>query len=105
MECHLPNYNFCGPFTNLNLRLNPDQTPKEWSMPVNKLDEICMRHDIAYAQGDKCEADETMLRELRELENGDMTCNELIVKYFMYCVVSFVYHTRKLYRRICSCTQ
>ena len=74
MEFHLRSpsfrrYNFCGPNTRLNERLNPDGTPKDWSQPINRVDEICMRHDIAYRNGDRCEADETMLRELNELDN------------------------------------
>jgi hypothetical protein len=42
-----------------------------------------MRHDIAYrnadeGRGTRREADETMLRELNELNDGDLTCNELL---------------------------
>jgi len=39
-------YNYCGPNTNLRKRLNPDKTPKDFSKPVNKVDDICMRYDI-----------------------------------------------------------
>ena len=41
-------YNFAGPFTKLDKRLNPDDTTKDWSKPINKLDEAAMAHDIAY---------------------------------------------------------
>jgi hypothetical protein len=75
-------YNFCGPNTRLNNRLNPDRTPKNWSKPINRVDEICMRHDLGYRNGSRRETDETMLRELNELENSDLTCNELLAKYF-----------------------
>ena len=34
-EMHLPGHNFTGPGTILYRRLNPDGTPKEWSMPIN----------------------------------------------------------------------
>ena len=37
-EMHLPGHNFTGPGTKLNKRLNPDWTPKEWSMPINRVD-------------------------------------------------------------------
>jgi hypothetical protein len=40
-----------------------------------------MRHDIAYRNGDRCEADETMLHELNELDNRDLSCSELLAKY------------------------
>lgn len=100
MECHLPNYNFCGPFTNLRKRLNPDRTPKTWSKPINKIDEISMRHDIAYG-GDRCAADEAMLRELWNLNDTELTSHELMTKYFVCCVIGLVYCVRKLYRRCC----
>ena len=37
-EMHLPGYNFTGPGTKLYKRLNPNGTPKEWSIPINKVD-------------------------------------------------------------------
>lgn len=42
---------------------------------MNKLGEIRMIHDIIYRGGYRLEADETMLRELDEFENEDLTCN------------------------------
>ncbi len=47
-ELHLPKHNFTGPGTNLSLRLNPDGTPKEWSIPYNRVDEKSLTHDLAY---------------------------------------------------------
>jgi superfamily II DNA or RNA helicase len=41
-------YSFCGPATKLNERLNPDDSVKEWSKPINNLDLGCYYHDIAY---------------------------------------------------------
>ena len=94
-EFHLRGYNFCGPNTRLNERLNPNGTPRKWSTPINKIDEICMRHDIGYRNGSRREADETMLRELRDLENKDLTWSELFVKYFVMCVIGVIYRIRK----------
>ena len=37
-EMHLPGHNFTGPRTKLYKRLNPDGTPKEWSMSINRVD-------------------------------------------------------------------
>ena len=44
-KMHLPGHNFTGPGTKLKKRLNPDLTPKNWSKPVNRVDEssIIMR--------------------------------------------------------------
>ena len=43
-EMHLPCHNFTGPGTKLNKRLNPDETPKEWSMPINRVDNAAYHH-------------------------------------------------------------
>ena len=57
-----------------------------------------MRHDLGYRNGSRREADETMLRELNELDNGDLTCNELLAKYFTRCVVGIMYRARAIAR-------
>ena len=44
MEYHLPGYNFCGPGTKLQERL--DRGDK----PINKLDGCCMVHDMVYTE-------------------------------------------------------
>ena len=67
-------YSFCGPNTKLDERLNPDDTPKEWSKPINKVDEICLHHDLAYrgsdlGKGTRHEADKKMLEELSNLKD------------------------------------
>jgi hypothetical protein len=61
-------FSFCGPNTKLDERLNPDDTPKDWSKPINKIDAICMRHDINYRKADegfgtRHEADKIVLDE------------------------------------------
>jgi len=82
-------YSFCGPNTNLNNRLNPDDTPKEWSKPINKVDEVCLHHDLAYrdadlGKGTRHEADNKMLNELNSLK--DLNFNEkLILLLFRKC--------------------
>ena len=67
-------YSFCGPNTDLNNRLNPDDTPKEWSKPINKIDEVCLKHDLAYrdsdlGKGTRKNADKKMLDDLNKLKN------------------------------------
>src|SRR5277367_3353672 len=47
-EKHLPGMQYCGPGTNLIKKLNPDGTPKPQYLPVDRVDEIAVRHDIAY---------------------------------------------------------
>jgi hypothetical protein len=41
-------YNFCGPGTKLNKRLDAYDRPVPGSEPINELDAGCMQHDIAY---------------------------------------------------------
>ncbi|XP_065207593.1 uncharacterized protein LOC135836595 [Planococcus citri] len=43
-EMHMPGYNYLGPGTKLEKRLNAG------SQPINKLDELAMNHDIAYSK-------------------------------------------------------
>ena len=89
-------YNWCGPNTNLSKRLNPDKTPRNFSKPINKVDKICMRHDIAYEEADKGigtrhDADRAMLNELSELNNKDLNWNEFLAKYFTKGIIGVKY--------------
>ena len=49
-EIHLPGHNFTGPGTRLDSRLNDDNSPKQWSMPVDRVDKAAYHHDSAYAE-------------------------------------------------------
>ena len=51
-EMHLPGHNFTGPVTKLDKRLNPDGTPKEWSIPINRVDNAAYHHDLCYSKHD-----------------------------------------------------
>jgi hypothetical protein len=58
-----------------------------------------MRHDLAYKEADegrgtRLEADEAMLRELEQLD--DLSCNELMAKCLMRCIIGLLYCFRKL---------
>src|SRR5204863_6886304 len=71
-EMHLPNHNFTGTFTRTDLRLNEDLTPKDWSLPINKVDEASLKHDIAYMDKTleaRHKADEIMIEELKNIDN------------------------------------
>src|SRR5271156_4622808 len=78
-------YNFCGPNTRTDLRLNEDDSPKDWSLPINKVDDVCLRHDIAYKDTSKAArhaADRKMVEELNNLKdlNFDEKAARLLVK-------------------------
>jgi len=73
-ELHLPGHNFTGPGTRLDRRLNPDLTPKDWSKPINRVDNAAYHHDLCYAKhrdtktrNDICDRD--MVRQLDEITN------------------------------------
>ena len=45
-EMHLPGHHFIGTGIKLYKRLNSDGTPKEWSMPINRVDNAAYHHNI-----------------------------------------------------------
>ena len=47
-EMHLPGHNFTCPGTKFYKRFNPDGTPKEWSIPINRVDNAAYHHDLCY---------------------------------------------------------
>ena len=80
---HLPGHNFTGPETNLYKRLNPDGTPKEWSIPINRIDNAAYHHDLCYSKHDDTKTrnevcDKTILGELNGIVNS--TLREIIGK-------------------------
>ena len=73
-EMHLPGHNFTGPGTKLYKRLNSDGTPKEWSLPINRVDNAAYHHDLCYSKHDDTKTrnevcDKTMLGELSGIVN------------------------------------
>ena len=69
----LKKYNYCGPGTKLEERLASND-PKIRD-PINNLDSICQRHDIAYSKAqslkDKHIADDVMLDEIAKMPYKD----------------------------------
>ena len=66
-EMHLPGHNL--PETNLYKGLNPDGTPKEWSIPIHRVDNAAYHHDLCSSKYDDTKTrnevcDKTMLGEL-----------------------------------------
>ena len=73
-EMHLPGHNFAGPGTKLYKRLNLEGTPKEWSKPINRVDNAAYHHDLCYSKLDDTKTrnevcDKTMLSELNGIVN------------------------------------
>ena len=51
-EMHLPGHNFTGPGTKLYKRLNLDGAPKEWIIPIIRVDNAAYHHDLCYSKHD-----------------------------------------------------
>ena len=73
-EMHLPGHNFTGPRPNLYKRLNPDGTPTEWSIPINRVGNTAYRHDLCYSKNGDIKTrnegcDKTMLGEVSGIVN------------------------------------
>lgn len=47
VDMYLPGMNFAGPGIRLDLRLDEDRSPKDFSKPVNRVDGAAYRHDLA----------------------------------------------------------
>jgi hypothetical protein len=73
-EKHIPQYQYCGPSTRLDIRLDNNDKPKSGEEPINRVDETCYQHDLAYREADndltkKHEADRIMLEQLNSITN------------------------------------
>ena len=80
---HLPGHNFTGPGTKLYKRLNPDETPKKWSIPINRVGNAAYHDDLYYSKHDDTKTrnevcDKKMLGELSR--NVNPTLKERIDK-------------------------
>ena len=54
--------------------MNQDGTPKEWSIPINRVDHAAYHHDLCYSKHDDIKTrnevcDKTMLGELSDIVN------------------------------------
>ena len=73
-EMNLPGHNFTGTGTKLYKRLNQDGTPKEWSIPIHRVDNAAYHHDLCYSKHDDTKTrngvcDKAMLGELSCIVN------------------------------------
>ena len=74
-EMHLPGHHFTGPGTKLYKRSHSDGTPKEWSIPISRVDNASYHHDLCYSKHDDTKTrnevcDKTMLGELNGIVNS-----------------------------------
>ena len=88
---HLPGHNSTGPETKLNKRLNPDGTPKEWSMLINRVDNAASYDDLCYSKHDDTKTrnevyDKTMLGKLSGIVNP--TLRERIDKAIVWILIN-----------------
>ena len=87
-EMHLPysltkKYNYLGPFTKLNKRLDKNNDPLPGSEPINGLDSIALKHDLCYTKNKSFKdknriCDKAMLDDLSKLKTNSL--KELIDK-------------------------
>ena len=71
-EHHLPNYNYAGPGTRLDIRLDENNLPKSGEEPINRVDAAALKHDIAYNSHDirtRQKADIDLIQDLNEIQN------------------------------------
>ena len=73
-KMHLLGQNFTGPGTKLYIRLNSVGTQKEWSIPMNRVDNAAYHHDLCYSKRGDTKTrnevcDKTMLAELNGIVN------------------------------------
>ena len=94
-EIHLPGHNFTGPGTKLYKRLNSNGTPKELSIPINKVDKAACHHDLCYSKHDtktrNVICDKTMLNEFNEIMNPTLRerIDKSIVRQLINAKVNF----------------
>ena len=72
-EKHIPKYNYCGPGTRLDLRLDSNDNPKnEKFSPINRVDQACLKHDKKYRNTDlrfRHKADVDLIQDLNSIKN------------------------------------
>ncbi len=75
-ELHLPGLNFAGPGTRLDKRLTSTGAWKEWSKPVDRIDNAAYHHDLAYQHfpdtATRNIADRLMLDEMDAIKDPTM---------------------------------
>ena len=88
-EKHMIGYNYLGPGTRLDIRLNENNIPKSGEEPINAIDHLAYIHDLAYQNSnnikDRHRADQEMIIGLKQLKNLSIPqklIRQLIIKIF-----------------------
>ena len=72
-EKHIPKYQYCGPNTRLDLRLDKKGNPHVGEKPFNRVDAACLKHDLAYSKHrdvrGRQKADIDLIHDLNEIKN------------------------------------
>lgn len=89
-EMHIPGMNFAGPGTNLDERLTSTGAYKDWSKPVDRVDNAAYHHDLAYQHftdtATRNMADKIMLEQMDAIK--DPTIRERIERGIIKPVIS-----------------
>lgn len=89
-EMHIPGMNFAGPGTNLDERLTSTGAFKEWSKPVDRVDNAAYHHDLAYQHfsdtATRNVADKIMLEQMDAIK--DPTIRERIERGIIKPIIS-----------------
>ena len=89
-EMDLPGMNFAGPGTILEERLTSTDAYKEWSKPVDRVDNAAYHHDLAYKyftdKAGRNEADKMMIEEMDAIKNP--TIRERIERVIIKPIIS-----------------
>ena len=92
----MPGHIFTGPGTKLYKRLNADGTPKEWSIPINRVANAACNDDLCYSKYDDTKTgnevcDKTMLTDVFEIVNSTFgeRMNKSIVGKLIIAKVKF----------------
>ena len=88
-EKHLPGYNYLGPGTRLDIRLDESKNPKTGEEPINAIDQLAYEHDLTYQNStdisERHKADIEMINGLKELTNLSLSqklIKTIIIKLF-----------------------
>ena len=106
LEFHIPGMNFCGPGTDLQARLEDDgKTPKLSSQPVDRVDEISLRHDLFYEKHKnaamRCQAVKEMIDELKLIR--DPTWRERVERAIAIFCLTIKRFVVLLFLRLMEC--
>ena len=94
--------NYCGAGTDLKERLDENLKPKKRFLPVDRVDEAALRHDLFYSNHksakERIDGDKQMIDELYKIENP--TCRERLERAIVVPILSIKRQLVKLYLRI-----